>query len=596
MLQLQSGTSSFHNDNQIQLMNEIVCSDTMLNGKASAKNSNSDFSQTMANYQPSISDQVKVGFFSCDRFAQTEESDILALNDAINNLIYLNKEMSDVKYDLKFAKNSTQNRFETELRDKSIEMYGIINKKISEIKLEQEENLKRIRRAYNTKLANAVIKISASFEDEYNNKKAMSAENRTNLTQTYILKIKELERSVAELEFGVSEAKKIAQENLEKMDVEHQIAIEKLNQEKQKIMDDVETLTKKNEKLEENSSLKDEEIDNLQSDITTLEADKETLKSINEELTQEFENYKKSSEMEKKKIKLDYEKQRVALETKMHEKLKESREQIVNAAKQELQQQKANQEQDKQRILDEQKAMLADQEKEQQRLAQEQEEKQRRMMEKQKELLEQQQMEKEVTIEKMNREKTLQEEKLKQSMQEKEQQIAMAAQQEREKEQLLKSAKNSRPEDIDLIIKLKANEQYLKSDVARLSREINRTNETWEKKFDILKHSLHAIKDEMYLRQNLQKSSVNLAYASIAYTMDQPPSYRGNTSTRTDGAQKPILPSIGKNDRTLSVAPSMQSRNSVQFEKDENQVIGDDEMKEFKEEFMNGIDFIQVRP
>ena len=28
----------------------------------------------------------------------------------------------------------------------------------------------------------------------------------------------------------------------------------------------------------------------------------------------------------------------------------------------------------------------------------------------------------------------------------------------------------------------------------------------------------------------------------------------------------------------------------------ENQVIGDDEMKEFKEEFMNGIDFIQVRP
>ena len=51
MLQLQSGTSSFHNDNQIQLMNEIVCSDTMLNGKASAKNSNSDFSQTMANYQ-----------------------------------------------------------------------------------------------------------------------------------------------------------------------------------------------------------------------------------------------------------------------------------------------------------------------------------------------------------------------------------------------------------------------------------------------------------------------------------------------------------------------------------------------------------------
>ncbi len=31
--------------------------------------------------------------------------------------------------------------------------------------------------------------------------------------------------------------------------------------------------------------------------------------------------------------------------------------------------------------------------------------------------------------------------------------------------------------------------------------------------------SLHAIKDEMYLRQNLQKASVNLSYASIAYTV-----------------------------------------------------------------------------
>lgn len=30
--------------------------------------------------------------------------------------------MSDVKYDLKFARNSTQNRFETELRNKAIEM------------------------------------------------------------------------------------------------------------------------------------------------------------------------------------------------------------------------------------------------------------------------------------------------------------------------------------------------------------------------------------------------------------------------------------------------------------------------------------------
>jgi hypothetical protein len=31
--------------------------------------------------------------------------------------------------------------------------------------------------------------------------------------------------------------------------------------------------------------------------------------------------------------------------------------------------------------------------------------------------------------------------------------------------------------------------------------------------------SLHSIKDEMYLRQNMQKQKGNLAYASVAYTV-----------------------------------------------------------------------------
>jgi len=79
--------------------------------------------------------------------------------------------------------------------------------------------LQRIRRAYNTKLANAIIKLSASFADEYAKKKAFSAENRTNLTETYTDKIKQLERSVVELEYSVSEAKRIAEENLKKIDV-----------------------------------------------------------------------------------------------------------------------------------------------------------------------------------------------------------------------------------------------------------------------------------------------------------------------------------------------------------------------------------------
>lgn len=598
MLQIQNSTSSFHNSGNQLTMNDITSSHNTIVRLGEHK-SQTDFSQTMANYQPSISDQVKVGFFSCDRYAQTEETDILNLSDAISNLIYLNKEMDDVKYDLKFTKNSTNSRFDTELVNKSIEIYAFINKKIWDLKNDQEENLKRIRRAYNTKLANAVIKISASFEEEYAQKKAHSAENRVNLTQTYVLKIKDLERQVAELEWGVSEARRLADENLALVDEKHREEVANLEEEKRLAHEQEAVLVKKIEKLEENMALKDEETEHLHTDITSLETEVQTHKETNQELTKQFEEFKRTSESEKKKIKLEFEKQRVALETKMHEKLKESREQIVNAAKQELASQKANQEQDRQRLLDEQKALLAEQDKEKQRLLAEQEAKQKSDLDRQEQLLAKQQKEKEEDMARLNKEKTEQEEALRKSLKDNEKAMAEAANQERERDMLMKSAKNSRPEDIDMILKLRTSEQYLKSDIARLNREIARTNETWEKKFDILKHSLHAIKDEMYLRQNLQKSSVNLAYASIAYTMDQPPSFR-EKNNRNDGAgsQKTVLPSIGANrtgDRPLSVTISMPSRLSAQFEKDENQVIGDDEMKQFKDEFMNGVDYIPAR-
>ena len=61
-------------------------------------------------------------------------------------------------------------------------------------------------------------------------------------------------------------------------------------------------------------------------------------------------------------------------------------------------------------------------------------------------------------------------------------------QKEREKENTGLSSKQSRKEDLELISKLKMNEVYLKSDINRLKREMHRNNETWEKKFDILKN------------------------------------------------------------------------------------------------------------
>jgi hypothetical protein len=80
---------------------------------------------------------------------------------------------------------------------------------------------------------------------------------------------------------------------------------------------------------------------------------------------------------------------------------------------------------------------------------------------------------------------------------------------------------SSHRRDADLIFRLKSNELHLKAEIAKLKRELDRNNQTWEKKFEILKQQLHSIKDEMYLRQTLRKQTTNskLSYASVAYTV-----------------------------------------------------------------------------
>ncbi|XP_063158086.1 uncharacterized protein C10orf67 homolog, mitochondrial [Candoia aspera] len=58
----------------------------------------------------------------------------------------------------------------------------------------------------------------------------------------------------------------------------------------------------------------------------------------------------------------------------------------------------------------------------------------------------------------------------------------------------------------DEIKRLKKAEQQARLHIERLNRELHQLNQSWEMKFDILKKSLHAIKNEMFLRQSLRQS------------------------------------------------------------------------------------------
>uniref|UniRef100_A0A8B9RM45 Si:dkey-188g12.1 n=1 Tax=Astyanax mexicanus TaxID=7994 RepID=A0A8B9RM45_ASTMX len=67
--------------------------------------------------------------------------------------------------------------------------------------------------------------------------------------------------------------------------------------------------------------------------------------------------------------------------------------------------------------------------------------------------------------------------------------------------------------------KLRNEEKSQKQHIDRLQKQIAMISRAWEKKFEILQQSFHAIKDEMFLRQSLQRQAAVLHQASVRYTV-----------------------------------------------------------------------------
>lgn len=171
----------------------------------------------------------------------------------------------------------------------------------------------------------------------------------------------------------------------------------------------------------------------------------------------------------------------------MQDKLKETRDQLVNTAKEELRQQQLESEKQRQQLEEKQKQ----QEKKQQQQLLEQQKKSEEALKKN---LEIQQKQQDKLLEKAKHDKEKELEKLhhkekehKQDKQDSQSTQGPASEQTADN-QPPPVTKISRKDDLELINKLKNTEIFLKSEITRLNREIQRNNETWEKRFDILKH------------------------------------------------------------------------------------------------------------
>ncbi|XP_060551764.1 uncharacterized protein C10orf67, mitochondrial-like isoform X1 [Ruditapes philippinarum] len=142
--------------------------------------------------------------------------------------------------------------------------------------------------------------------------------------------------------------------------------------------------------------------------------------------------------------------------------------------------------------------------------------------------------------------------------------------------------------------KIRKSEQMLREEVARLKREIERIHRTWEKKFAILQQSLHALKDESYIRQQLQRQAANLHHAAVSYSADAPigihPSSKHASPTKRPLPDipkyaKPINPNATpgapqEKDYISYTVSAPSGRGTAIFSTDENQIMSENDRED----------------
>ncbi|XP_060103901.1 uncharacterized protein C10orf67 homolog, mitochondrial [Heteronotia binoei] len=110
------------------------------------------------------------------------------------------------------------------------------------------------------------------------------------------------------------------------------------------------------------------------------------------------------------------------------------------------------------------------------------------------------------------------------------------------------------------VVRLKNSEREARERIRRLELEIRQLSQAWELKFQILKRSLHAIKDEMFLRHSMRQSSKfrhpTLAERGVHPLLIQHPLHKMGSSTLY--IQRPPLPKI----RSQEVAEMIEEGSS----------------------------------
>ncbi|XP_052096167.1 uncharacterized protein C10orf67, mitochondrial-like isoform X5 [Mytilus californianus] len=547
-------------------------------------------------FRPSLADHHKVGFFTLDRCSQTDVTEVVELKDMTEVLQLLLKDVHKMKRDINLTKSVMQADYEAKVQEKATELYCRINEKVAELERIHEDRVSTVRKAFRQQLADAVARLAVLYNKNLENK--MQKEKQKQAGDQYLLdeKYRELQQTIQQNQNVIQMLKlQLAQYQQSKVDLESisqksksplapppnlppppppmetkkpkkskpqpppepareksfpkavtpETKIESVsmrtpspqfNQELEDLRVEVEDLNVKVNNLQDQVDSKDDENKKLDQQIETLNQELDQEKIKSDKINKDLENTKKAAENEKASSeKLTFK------DIRQFTKMDKQRAEMERMFQQKLQ--KAQEEAE----ANAQRESIAQQSAEKDKV---------KLLQDQKKLLEEQ--------------------------------LAKERKKNQEKAEM--------DTDIDKYIK---NEKRLKEEIERLKREIERVHRTWEKKFAILQQSLHALKDESYIRQTLQRQAAALHHAAVSYAVDTPMGILP-TNKINSPIKKPVIPDIGRGRQQPQPQPAQgqplnvggvlgekdyisytvsapSGRGTAMFSVDENQVMSEGE-------------------
>ncbi|XP_028395082.1 uncharacterized protein C10orf67, mitochondrial-like isoform X2 [Dendronephthya gigantea] len=409
-------------------------------------------------YRPSISDKTRAGYFSQECASQTEKSDMVNIKEVTHMVQILVQDLSTLKKSLYFARHVLEADYKNKLEEKGLDLYCRVNDRILDLEKMHEERVKTIRRSFKQQLADAVVQISNENE-RIAIARLEKQERMADKKRNEELLKKERGKAAQQQEALLMMMKMQLKEQQERADRDLEEALME-----RYVPTPVESNSEEREHLVS-------QINELEIKLEDMDSVLEDIKIENKQLVQEVDDL--SKELDEERDITDRLKQDIAQVNSELEREKHDSRRLLEKQKYDLERDYQN------RIRKMKDEMLA------------------------------------------SSQKQMEDYKSKQKSKDRERDLAS--------QRLLDEAMKKKTVDVvpdtekdGIIRKLQQIEIKLTAEIAGLRKELDRVNKTWEMKVTILKQSIHALKDEAFLRATLQKQAARLHHASVTYASDGP--------------------------------------------------------------------------